>query len=272
MMNLGGGNMYKIGEFSILAKVTIKTLRYYEKEKLLIPSSIDEETGYRYYESGQLMALSRIIALRQLGLSIKDIKTILETGKMKEFLMKRKSEVEENLILCRTQLSQIHYLLEEKNMKYEIIMKELPTYTVYYKEGIIKNFSYLPKFIIDSAEECKVTNPMLQCIEPDYCYVSYLDKEFKDHDITIRYAQAVERAGVETDTIKFETLKPVHAVCLYHKGSYTGLPNAYSAIMKYIEENHYQIVEPVRERYIDGMWNKENEEDWLTEIQVPIQK
>ena len=264
--------MYKIGEFSVLAKVTIKTLRYYEKERLLIPSFVDEETGYRYYESGQLIALSRIIALRQLGLSIKDIKTILETTRMKEFLMKRKSEIEENLILYRTQLSQIHYLLEEKNMKYEIIMKELPTYTVYYKEGTIKDFSCLPKFIIDSAKECKKTNPTLQCIKPDYCYVSYLDKEFKDHDIKIRYAQAVESKGVENDTIKFEILKPVHAVCLYHKGTYAGLSSAYSAIMKYIEENHYQMIESPRERYIDGMWNKENEEDWLTEIQVPIQK
>ena len=43
--------MYKIGEFSILAKTTIKTLRYYEKENLLKPVYIDLNTGYRYYET-----------------------------------------------------------------------------------------------------------------------------------------------------------------------------------------------------------------------------
>ena len=29
---------------------------------------------------------------------------------------------------------------------------------------------------------------------------------------------------------------------------------------------------PRRERYIDGMWNKESEDEWLTEIQIPIRK
>ena len=64
--------MYKIGEFSILSKTTVKTLRYYEKENLLIPAYIDKETGYRYYETSQLIDLSKIISLRQIGMSIKD--------------------------------------------------------------------------------------------------------------------------------------------------------------------------------------------------------
>ena len=65
--------MYKIGEFSSLSKATIKTLRYYEKENLLKPVYIDLNTGYRYYETSQLIEISKIIALRQIGISIKDI-------------------------------------------------------------------------------------------------------------------------------------------------------------------------------------------------------
>ena len=66
--------MYKIGDFSSMSKTTIKTLRYYEKEGLLTPVYIDENTGYRYYESSQLLDISKIISLRQIGLSIKEIK------------------------------------------------------------------------------------------------------------------------------------------------------------------------------------------------------
>ena len=65
--------MLKIGDFSKMSKVTIKALRYYEKEGLLIPKYVDESNGYRYYESNQLLALSRIISLKQVGLTIKDI-------------------------------------------------------------------------------------------------------------------------------------------------------------------------------------------------------
>lgn len=68
--------MFKIGDFSKMSKVTIKALRYYEKEGLIIPSYIDEFTGYRYYESKQLLEISRIVSLRQIGLSIDEIKKL----------------------------------------------------------------------------------------------------------------------------------------------------------------------------------------------------
>lgn len=70
--------MYKIGDFSSMSKTTIKTLRYYEKEGLLTPIYIDQNTGYRYYDSSQLIDISKIISLRQIGLSIKEIKKVLD--------------------------------------------------------------------------------------------------------------------------------------------------------------------------------------------------
>ena len=65
--------MLKIGEFSKLSHLTVKALRFYEKEKLLIPASIDEWNGYRFYETRQLEDAAKIKAYRQLGLSIDEI-------------------------------------------------------------------------------------------------------------------------------------------------------------------------------------------------------
>lgn len=134
----------------------------------------------------------------------------------------------------------------------------------------IKDFSGITDFILGFAEECAKTNPNIKCIEPGYCYINYLDGEYREKDIKIRYAQAVTEEGIPNETIKFMKLKPVNAVCIYHKGSYENLGEAYGFIMKYIEENNYEMIEYPRERYIDGIWNKENTEDWLTEIQVPV--
>ena len=86
--------MYKIGDFSSMSKTTIKTLRYYEKEGLLTPTYVDLYTGYRYYETSQLVELSKIISLRQIGVSIKDIKSILQGYDMEKILNKRKKELE----------------------------------------------------------------------------------------------------------------------------------------------------------------------------------
>lgn len=62
--------MYKIGQFSSMSKTTIKTLRYYEKEGLLKPIYVDLNTGYRYYDTSQLVDISKIISLRQIGISM----------------------------------------------------------------------------------------------------------------------------------------------------------------------------------------------------------
>ena len=101
--------MYKIGDFSSMSKTTIKTLRYYEKEGLLKPIFIDQNTGYRYYETSQLVELSKIISLRQIGVSIKDIKSILQGYDMEKILNKRKKELE-----------------QLKNVKHTLIFYEAP--------------------------------------------------------------------------------------------------------------------------------------------------
>lgn len=263
--------MYKIGEFSTLAKTTVKTLRYYEQENILLPHFVDSN-GYRYYETEQLLDLAKIISLRQIGLSIEEIRKVLDGDGLNEVLKSRKIVIENELVEYKYQLSKINYLLEEENMKYEVITKELPEYVVYYKEGIIKDYSEASNFILASANECLATNPNIKCVEPDYCYMSYLDGEYKEKDIKVRYCQAVVKEGIPNETIKFMKLKPVLAVCTYHKGEYDSLGKAYGFLMKYIEENGYEIIESPRERYIDGIWNKENTSDWLTEIQVPVRK
>ncbi len=264
--------MYRIGEFSELSKTTIKTLRYYEKEGLLIPSHVDQDTGYRFYETKQLPELAKIISLRQMGLSINNIKSILNGGSLEQILKLRKQELETEISLYNSQLLQINNLLEGKNMEHEVVVKELPSYTVYYKEGVVKDFSDIVRFILQSAGECKSTNPNIKCVEPDYCYVSYLDGEYKETNIKIRYTQAVTEMGIPNENIKFEKLNSVKAACIYHKGAYDNLRESYSFLIKWVEENGYEIAEPIRERYIDGMWNKESEDEWLTEIQVPIRK
>ena len=57
----------------------------------------------------------------------------------------------------------------------------------------------------------------------------------------------------------------------YHKGSYANIGEAYSFLMNYAEQNGYAVADLPRECYIDGIWNKESEDDWLTEIQLPIE-
>ena len=63
----------RIGEFSRLMQVTVKTLRHNEQKGLLIPKEVDPWSGYRYYSIGQMQKLNSIRQLQQLGFSFEEI-------------------------------------------------------------------------------------------------------------------------------------------------------------------------------------------------------
>ena len=67
--------MLKIGEFSKIFNVTIKTIRFYEKKELLKPYYIDKYSGYRYYNEENIKQMNKILYLKKLGFSLNEIKT-----------------------------------------------------------------------------------------------------------------------------------------------------------------------------------------------------
>lgn len=71
--------LFKIGDISQKLNITTRTLRYYE-ETGLIKSTRDDENQYRYYDSGTIEKIKRIITLRNLTFSIKEIQQILSSG------------------------------------------------------------------------------------------------------------------------------------------------------------------------------------------------
>ena len=60
----------KIGEFSKMMQVTVKTLRHYEQMGLLLPAEVDEWTGYRYYTLEQMQRLNGILKLKDMGFAL----------------------------------------------------------------------------------------------------------------------------------------------------------------------------------------------------------
>lgn len=76
--------MYKIGEFSRLCGLTIKTLRFYGEKGVLTPSLVDKYTGYRYYKEEQLEVCKRITAFKEAGFSLDEITDLLKASKKSE--------------------------------------------------------------------------------------------------------------------------------------------------------------------------------------------
>ena len=263
--------MLKIGDFSKLSHLTVKALRFYEKEGLLKPASVDEWNNYRFYETSQLETAARIRSYRQLGLSVEEIKAIFSGTDVKEVLKEKVRSLMKEKHLIESRLSIIDSIMEDKEMKYQVAEKVIPEKIIYTAETVLKVYSDLMQWIPSVGRECLELNPEIKCTEPQYEFCEYLDGEYRETDIRIRHNEAVTSFGKENDHIRFRTLPEAKVLSIYHKGSYANIGDAYAFLMKYAEQNGYAVAGLARECYIDGIWNKGLEEDWLTEIQLPVE-
>lgn len=268
--------MYRIGMFSKLGRVTVKTLHHYGEVGLLKPAKVDEDSGYRYYTADQLFRLNEIMLLRQMGFSIAEIATIIDGHNVDAVLGEQKTGLEQMMQVTSDQLFRLNNYINERNegkkMKYQAVIKDIPAYTVFAAKYTIPNYAALNQIMPELGEKVAKVNPGMKCTEPDYCFNVYLDGEYRDHDINVEICQAVTKKGEDGDGFIFKEIPAVKVVSVLHKGAYDNLGNAYAYAIQWVEQNGYEIVDNVRESYIDGIWNKENTDDWLTEIQVPVAK
>lgn len=156
-------------------------------------------------------------------------------------------------------------------MKYHVTEKVIPQTLVYYAETVLEKYQDLMQWIPAVGEECLKLNPGIRCADPPYEFCEYPDGEFKESDIQVRHNEAVVSRGKENGSIRFREIPETKVLSVFHKGPYENISEAYAYIMNYAEQNGYMISGLSRECYIDGIWNKESPEEWLTEIQLPIE-
>jgi len=130
--------MFTTGEFTKIARVTRRTLRHYREIGLFEPSESGTESGYHYYTMKQIPRLHRILALRDLGFSLSQIKRVVDepsdSGKMRGMLQLRKAEIEQNLLEEQVRVRSIEsrlQLLEKGMTEYEVILTSVAAHAYF---------------------------------------------------------------------------------------------------------------------------------------------
>ena len=267
----------KIGEFSRLMQVTVKTLRHYEQKGLLIPDEVDEWTGYRYYSINQMLKLNSIRHLQQLGFTLDEIKDLFDDEShfpSIEQLTEKIEETERQLKLLMTRRNQLQeWISSHKKIKKmeKFSIESLPEIIVASHREIISDYSALGMLCYT------VIGPEMQrlgckCPPPGYCFTVEHNKEYTPTDIDIEYCEQVEEMGNDSNIIQFKKLPSVpKALCMKHYGPYERFYESFTKAFAYMDEHGYEIADKPRTCYIDGIWNQEDPEKWLSVIQIPIE-
>ena len=262
--------LYKIGMFAQMNHITIKTLRFYEEQGLLLPAHVDGENGYRYYTMNQMADIQRITALKQAGFTLDDIKLINQGADTAYLLSTKKAALLKKIAELTSQIAVIDGYLSGPagTLDAPVLIRTIPAVTVASMKKRIDSYDELFSLMPEMGAEMERLG--CRCALPEYCFTHYLEPGFRDEHILIETCEAVTEKKEDSALVKFRELPEITAACIFHKGSYSNFSESYAAILRFIEENGYKICGNIRENYIDGIWNKDREEDWLSEIQIPV--
>ncbi|MGM0431907.1 MAG: MerR family transcriptional regulator [Spirochaetota bacterium] len=266
--------MYQIGEFSKIFRVTPKTLRYYDEVGLLKPAKIDTHTGYRYYSSSQFPVMNSILSFRDMGFSLTDIQHLVSHPEDQNAYLERKIlelKNQQKALLKQIRVSQTYKqtIQGAHNMQYYPTIKRLPNVIVASMRTTIPSYDAYFTIMPEMGQEMESQGAV--CATPSYCFNIYHDAEYREENIDVECCEAVVQAKQDSDKVTYKTIEAVpQAACLLHQGPYTTLRDSYQFLYSWIEQSGYAVAGLPRESYIDGIWNKEDEAQWLTEIQIPV--
>jgi effector-binding domain-containing protein len=277
--------MIKIGDFSKLSLVSVRMLRYYEEMGLFKPVKVDTFTGYRYYSVDQLPRLNRILALRDLGLTIDQVARLLDEGlppeQLRGMLMIKQLELQQQVTEERARLARVEARLrqiEEENAMpvYEILIKKIEPLTVASLRKTIpqpQDVGMMMQELFTTLDACGIrpSGPPIAI---------WHDTEHKETDWDAEVVAQVDQAtpanlgklGESSVQIRCLPAEALMASTI-HQGSYEGFQDAYTALMSWIETNGYHLAGPMRETYLRGPSSMPTDPaTYLTEIQVPVEK
>ena len=257
-------------------QVTVKTLRHYELKELLIPDEVDEWTGYRYYSTAQMLKLNSIRKLQQLGFTLEEIRELYDNeshAPSMEQLSKKIDDTEKQLkqlIARRNQLLEWMDSRRKLNIMEKFSIESLPAVIVATHREVIPNYAALGLLCVNTIGP-EMQRLGCKCPTPGYCFTIERNQEYSPSDIDIEYCEQVEEMGADSAIIQFKQLDAVpKALCMKHVGPYERFYESFTEAFAYMEQHGYRLAGHPRTCYIDGAWNQEDPEKWLSIIQIPI--
>ncbi|MFC6080083.1 MerR family transcriptional regulator [Sphaerisporangium aureirubrum] len=268
--------MFNIGDFARIGRVSVRMLRHYDALGLLRPARVDPASGYRYYEAAQLSRLNRLIALKELGLTLQQVGLILEEKvgmeELHGMLRLRRAELAAQVAVDTQRLTRVEARLrlieKEGVMPTDVVVKSVPAVRLAELSDVAKSY------------ESEHIGPVIQPLYME------LAKRVEEAGLTFTgpgiayYEEAGEgvrvHAGFQVSldparTYDFDVvdLPPIEqAATIIHHGLMDNVDGTMQQLAKWIEENGYRSTGFAREVYVQ--YGHGNPEDYVTELQETI--
>ncbi len=277
--------MLRIGDFSRLARVTIRTLHHYDEAGLLRPAHIDAATGYRYYDAAQLGLLQRILVLKDLGFSLDEIRTLLRDGAtdatFARQLERRRLELVANIEDSQRRLQRLEALrMSAGEQAIEafpaVVLRDIPDQEVFSIRCRVEVAGESVPGMFESAEAAVYAHRMRAEASP---FLLFHDPEYRERDVDVEVCIPVKASNAALGTRRLEGAD--QAGCVTYRGPYEHTQRIYESMLQWLSHSGLRIAGPMREVYHRFGADQEgyslpahrvasSSDDYVTELQVPV--
>jgi len=272
--------MFSIGEFARLGTVSVRTLRHYDEIGLLPPAKVDPATGYRGYSAEQLRLLNRIVALKELGLSLAQARQLMDGITLEELqgmLMLRRAQLEQELEEHRNQLlgveARLRYIAREGAMPADdIVMKKIPA------TGVVAIAAHAPAFgpenivpVVNASAgqfEQLGIGGLVTAAGPRMIFYEHDNYT----DVTVYLALPVAEQPAELPPpAQYMVLPEIEAAVAVRNGLAANIfPMVYHELLRWTEERGYDAHGPGREIWVNEVDDIADVDQQVFEIQLPF--
>lgn len=275
--------MFRIGEFALIAQVSGRLLRYYDRLGLLHPALTDEETGYRYYSAKQLPRLNRILALKELGLSLDQIAKMIDDDispqEMRGMLMMKKAQVEQTLAEEQTRLQQIESRISQIDdagglTDYDVVVKSVPALPYLSVRQLCADMEEAVALLQNVVKA--VTSEMRGGWE-NLIVQAHTDFDGDEMDIDAGFSLAKptnRKIGLPGGAVMAMSQLPAagEMATVVRSGPNYQAHQAFGSLSTWLEANNYRLDGLCREMFLELPFADPSQPDPVIEIQFPVRR
>ncbi|MEU0158553.1 MerR family transcriptional regulator [Streptomyces sp. NPDC006261] len=272
--------MFTIGDFARYGRVSRRMLRHYDAIGLLRPDRTDPATGYRFYGAAQLARLNRIIALKDLGFTLQQVRDVLDERvgpqELRGMLRLRHAELAEAVAAATARLAQVEARLRsiesEGHMPVDdVVIKTVPAVRVAELTGTAA--SYEPQDIgpvIGPLYE--ELFPLLEGagLRPTGPGVARYEEAPEGGGAVVVHAGVTVSAPVGPvggTGVRVVELPPFEAATIVHRGAMDDVLPAAQTLARWLDANGYRSTGYAREVSLECPADRSQ---WVTELQEPV--
>ena len=270
--------MPKIGDFSRVAQVSIRTLRLYDEMGLLKPALIDRFTDYRYYSLDQLPTLNRILALKDLGLALDQIKQLLRRDlpieQLEGMLLMKQQDLERSVREDQARLQRVaarlRLLRDDPAPAYDVLLKSAPATWIAGRRAVIPTLDDMATLRCSLYTDIAETFAALRLTPGEPELAIYHMEEYTEENIDTEAAVGVDEATRRRLAGGPLQVREIPAALVHH-GPAMDITVAVTSLFRWIGANELSSTGPLREAHLDF---RESAHDFTqpvtVELQIPV--